>query len=65
MCGKLIWRCSVRVGDLVRHTAGKQLGAGLVTQVGESDLVTVFWSSSGGRPLWWRRSYLEVLSESR
>ena len=54
----------VQVGDLVRHTAGMQLGSGLVMQVGESDLVTVLWSSSNSLR-YCSRPYLEVLSESR
>jgi hypothetical protein len=54
---------------LVRHTAGKQLGSGLVMQVGESDrvggqVVTVLWSSSNSLR-YCSRPYLEVLSESR
>jgi hypothetical protein len=59
----------MQVGDLVRHTAGKQLGSGLVMQVGESDrvggqVVTVLWSSSNSLR-YCSRPYLEVLSESR
>ena len=59
----------MQVGDLVRHTAGKQLGSGLVMQVGESDrvggqVVTVLWSSNN-RFGYCSRPYLEVLSESR
>ena len=55
----------VQVGDLVRHTAGKQLGAGLVTHISsEVDLIKVLWSNSnriGGCS----RGYLEVVSASR
>ena len=59
----------VQVGDLVRHTAGMQLGSGLVMQVGESDrcggaVVTVLWSSSGNLR-YCSRPYLEVLNEGR
>ena len=53
----------MKVGDLVRHTAGKQLGAGLVTQVySDVDLIKVLWSNSnriGGCS----RPYLEVVNE--
>tara|TARA_R100001509_G_scaffold153923_1_gene115150 strand:- start:7 stop:210 length:204 start_codon:yes stop_codon:yes gene_type:complete len=53
----------IQVGDLVRHTAGKQLGAGLVTQVySDVDLIKVLWSNSnriGGCS----RPYLEVVNE--
>ena len=57
----------IQVGDLVRHTAGMQLGSGLVMQVGESDpacgdgVVTVLWSSSNSLR-YCSRPYLEVLS---
>ena len=55
----------VQVGDLVRHTAGKQLGVGLVTQVySDVDLIKVLWSN-GNRIGGCSRPYLEVLSESR
>jgi len=55
----------VQVGDLVRHTAGRQLGTGLVAiSKPESAIVTVLWSSSGDLR-YCSRPYLEVLSESR
>jgi len=53
----------VQVGDLVRHTAGMQLGSGLVLNCYD-DLVTVLWSSSNSLR-YCSRPYLEVLSESR
>ena len=55
----------VQVGDLVRHTAGKQLGSGLVVRTDpEGTLVSVLWSSNN-RFGFCSRPYLEVLSESR
>ena len=55
----------VQVGDLVRHTAGKQLGVGLVTQVySDVDLIKVLWSN-GNRIGAASRGWLEVISESR
>ena len=53
----------MKVGDLVRHTAGKQLGAGLVTNVSlEPDLIKVLWSN-GNRIGGASRGWLEVISE--
>ena len=53
----------MKVGDLVRHTAGKQLGAGLVTHISsEVDLIKVLWSNSN-RIGSCSRGYLEVVSE--
>ena len=53
----------MKVGDLVRHTAGKQLGVGLVTQVySDVDLIKVLWSN-GNRIGAASRGWLEVISE--
>ena len=52
----------MQVGDLVKHTAGGQLGVGLVMNVSlEPDLIRVLWSSNriGGAS----RGWLEVISE--
>ena len=55
----------MQVGDLVKHTAGGQLGAGLVTNVSlEPDLIKVLWSN-GNRIGAASRGWLEVISESR